>query len=126
MPWKATLTIEEKISCTGTPSVHRAPPHYGERGGLTPLLALLQLLPRILQRGRDRFQLDVGELTVHATHLAQIFVLHDVARRGIDGDRAARTVRVFVLLEQLHGLVRIDLPLLLADHVEDRVHAVPA
>ena len=54
----------------------------------------------------------------------RIFVLHDVARLGIDQDRAARAVVILPALQQLHCLVRIDLAFLRVDDMENRRHAV--
>src|SRR5258708_36631438 len=100
MPWKATLTSDEANSPRG-------------------LLLLLQLFPGVLDRRADRLDLDVGELAVDLLHLAQILVLHDVARLRIDGDRAARARRVLPLLEDLHRLVGIALALLPRDRPDD-------
>src|SRR5258708_31999860 len=105
MPWKATLTSDEAT-----------PP-----GGLR---LLLQVFPGVLDRRADRLDLDVGELAVDLLHLAQILVLHDVARLRIDGDRAARARRVLPLLEDLHRLVGIELALLLLDRLDDEGRAV--
>src|SRR6267378_7477338 len=105
-PWKATLTSEERNSARG-------------------LLLLLQLFPGILHGGPHRLDLDVGRLAADLAHLAQVLVLHDVARLGIDRNRAARTVRILVGLEDLHRLVRVELALLRLDRREDHVDAVP-
>src|SRR5258706_15539960 len=105
MPWKATLTSDEANSPRG-------------------LLLLLQLFPGVLDRRADRLDLDVGELAVDLLHLAQVLVLHDVARLWVDGDRAARARRVLPLLEDLHRLVGIELALLLLDRLDDEGRAV--
>src|SRR5207244_10383497 len=104
-PWKATLTTAEASSCSCG-------------------LLLLQLLPGILDGGAHRLDLDVGELPVDLLHLAQVLVLHDVARLGIDGDRPARAVRILPVLEDLHGLLGIELALLLLDRLDDDGRAV--
>ena len=64
-------------------------------------------------------------MAVHPLDPAQVLVLHDVAGLRIDHDGAAGAV-VFPALEQVHGLVGIDLAVLGLDHVEDRGHAVVA
>src|SRR5207302_192847 len=93
-----------------TPSLRPAAPQRAARESL-PLL----LLPRVLERRGDGLDLDVGELAVHLAHFAQIFVLHDVARLGIDRNRAARTVRILVGAEDLHRFVCVELALLRLD-----------
>src|SRR5882672_7552734 len=105
-PWKATLTSEERNSARG-------------------LLLLLQLFPGILHRGGDRLELDVGRLAADFAHLAQVLVLHDVARLGIDRNRAPGAVRALVALEDLHRLVRVELALLRLNRLEDHGGAVP-
>jgi len=47
-------------------------------------ISFVEFLPGILQRRGDRLDLDVGELTVHPAHFAQVLVLDDVARVGVD------------------------------------------
>src|SRR6267378_544847 len=105
-PWKATLTSEERNSARG-------------------LLLLLQLFPGILHRGSDRLELDVGELAADLLHLAQVFVLDDVACLRIDRDRSPRAVRALVVLEHLHRLVGVELAVLRLDRLEDHGDAVP-
>src|SRR5262245_806226 len=85
-PWKATLTREERNSCRV----------------LLLLRRLLQFLPRILHRGANGLELDVGELPADLAHLAQILGLDDVARLRVDRDRAARAVRVLPALGDFH------------------------
>src|SRR5437899_4625982 len=110
-PWNAMLTSEESSASI-------------ESVGVRPLLLRMQLLPRILQGGGERFDLDVREHAADAPHFAQIFVLDDVPRLRIDRDGAARARRVLVLLDDLHRPVRVDLALELADHMEDQLHRV--
>src|SRR5215472_11835814 len=64
-------------------------------------LLLVDLFPRVLDH-RHRLELDVGEPAVHLLGLAHVFVLHDVARVGVDHDRAARARVVLPALQQLH------------------------
>src|SRR5882762_2165119 len=56
-----------------------------------PTLVLLRRLCRILHV-RDRGELDVVEFATHLIDLADVDVLHDVARVGIDRDRPARAL----------------------------------
>src|SRR5215472_556358 len=104
-------------------------PRHGDRGAGQPDFRILFLvvddLPGILDGGLHGLDLDVLELAADLADLAQVFVLDDVARLRVDRDRSARAGRALVLLEQLHGPVRVDLAFLLADRVVDRVHAVP-
>src|SRR5258706_8631878 len=113
-----TIAGQKKARCT---EVHRAP--WSSTGRV---LLFVQLLPRILDRGAYRLDLDVGELAADPAHFAQILVLYDVARRRVDRDRPARAVRVLEILQELHGPVRIELAFLLADRVHDGRHAVVA
>src|SRR5947199_9541523 len=85
----------------------------------------VQLLPRVLNL-RDRLELDIGKSAVHLLDPAQIDVLDNVARLGIDRDRAARALRVLPGLEEVHRFVGGELALCRLDHVEDRRHSVPA
>src|ERR1700722_3783352 len=78
--------------------------------------------PRVLNHG-ERFELDIAVDAIDVPDLAQIFVLHDIARLRVDHDRAARA-GVFPTFQQRHGLVRIDRAILRRDDVEDRRHAV--
>src|SRR6185503_4382965 len=65
-----------------------SPPKWAERvGGCS--LRRVQFLPRILDV-RDRVEFDIGELAVPHLGLSDVDVLDDVARVGVDRDRAAR------------------------------------
>src|SRR3990170_7301894 len=108
------------------PDKQKPPRHAVSRGPYSRLLRLVELLPGVLVLRGERFQLDVGELATDLADLAEVFVLHDVAGLGVDLDRAARAVRVLVIAEYLHGLIRIDFALLLADRMENHFHGVPA
>src|SRR5215831_13824903 len=96
------------------------------RGGASGTLLQRELFPGILQLIRDGRDLDVLELAVDPPHLAQVFVLHDVARLRIDADRPAWTVWLAEVREQLHGALGPELAVLLVDRMHDRRHAVPA
>src|SRR3954469_22675794 len=60
----------------------------GRASGALPGL-LLRRLHRILDV-RNGLELHIIELAIHLLDLAHIDILDDVARLGIDGDRAAR------------------------------------
>src|SRR5215469_13597077 len=68
------------------------------------LLRRVHRLPRILDV-RDRLELDVRQLAVHLLDPADIDVLDDIARIGIDANRATRAVGVLPLLDDRHRLV---------------------
>src|SRR5205807_8081802 len=118
-----------RISGSGStrrrPRWQRSPSSRAQRWIDDPSLLLVELLPGVLKSGGDGLELDVGELTADPAHLAQVLVLHDVAGVRIDRNRAARAVRVPVVLEHLHRLVGVELALLRLDRLEHHVHAVP-
>src|SRR5258707_14412144 len=74
-----TIAGQKKARCT---EVHRAPWSSAGR-----VLLFVQLLPRILDRGAHRLDLDVGELAADLAHFAQVVVLNDggVGRAAQDG-----------------------------------------
>src|SRR5512147_1436262 len=81
---------------------------------------------RLLARVDDRLELvelDVLKLAAALLDLAQVDVLHDVARRRVDRDRAARARRL-PALGDLHRLVRVDVAAALRDDLVDERHAV--
>src|SRR6266853_4145955 len=94
-------------------------PHPGplpEGEGEARALASLwvQHLPRILDL-RDRLEFDIGKVVALTLDPADIDVLDDVARLGVDLDRAARAVGVLPAGENLHRLVGVDLAALRLD-----------
>src|SRR6266446_9311271 len=98
------------------PSTERSPPYR--------LFHRVQLFPRVLDH-RDRRDLDIGELAVHLLGPTDIDVLHDIAGRRIDLDRAPWAVRVLPFFEEFHCLVGGELAVGRLDEVEQRHHAVP-
>ena len=81
-------------------------------------------LARVLDRLEGR-ELDVVELAVLLLDLADVDVLHDVARLGIDRDRPARALPGHAL----HGrdqAVAVGLAAGLLERLVDQVHAVVA
>src|SRR5256885_14856634 len=89
------------------------------------LFRWIRFLPRIFYV-RNGLEFDIGKFAVHVFDTANINVLDDVARGGIDCDRAARAVGAFPIRKNLHRLVAVELALGLFDHLVDRGHAIPA
>src|ERR1700679_843427 len=96
------------------------------RASMTRRLArsfhVVEHFPRVLHH-RERFEFDIAVDAIDLADLAQIFVLHDIARLRVDHNWAA-WAGVFPAFQQRHGLVRIDHAILRRDDVEDRRHAV--
>src|ERR671939_702056 len=96
----------------------------GARPGVTSQPTSLLRLAGVLHRLKG-LELDIVELAIDLLHLADVDVLHDVARFRIDRDRAARAFP----LHALHGLdqlVAVGVAAGLLQRLIDQVNAVIA
>src|SRR5688500_19045932 len=85
----------------------------------------IELFPGILHC-RDRRELRVLEAAVDLLNPADVDVVNHVACSGIDTHRTARAVRVAPVGEDLAAAREVQVAVLLAHHIDDRRHAVPA
>src|SRR5258708_2058188 len=73
----------------------------------------------------DGVDIDVFQTSIPLFDPANVNVLNDIARAGIDLDGPARTVRIAPILQHLHGLIGVERSVELLDHLVDRIHTVP-